>query len=305
MDNNKVNSIIEDSIKLADSLSRKYNYPSNITHLLYLIIPAFVIKYGLENKRVILENFKKIPVLIDDKNDQIYQAYYFCIPTYENNNYNTHKGIVLKNYHNISLMELLDNLVHEFNHAMNSINQELKFSEDKLYIRSGLTFIIYEKNSLTPIIKENTFILEEIINTKQTEMIIDIINSFNNYEIDNTTVITTLYSIKNSILTKYQSNAYLMQSLVCKKLIENKTFLSTIENLRFKGNINEIEDWFDSITGKKNSYNRLIELLKLTVDYQLQLTKTKFKYFTIRKLRKLNKEAIMIVNLFDQNCNYT
>ena len=202
-------------------------------------------------------------------------------------------------------MQLLDNLVHEFNHAMNSINQELKIIDDKLYVRTGLTAIIYNKNTLSSINKEDNSILEEIINTKQTEMIIDIINSFNNYEIENTTVVNTLYSIKNSITNTYQSNAYLMQSMVCKSLIENKTFFSTLENLRFKGNIDDISVWFDSITGEDGSYKKLIELLKLTINYQVEFSKKKlFKSFIINKIKNVNKEAMDIVNAFNQNCNY-
>ena len=217
----------------------------------------------------------------------------------------THKGIVLKNYKDISLMQLLDNLVHEFNHAINSINQELRIIDDKLYVRTGLTFIIYDKHNLKGIGKEDNSILEEIINTKQTEMIINIINTFNSYEIHNSTVVNTLYSIKNSISNSYQSNAYLLQLMVCKSLVYNKTFFSTLENLRFKGNIDDIEIWFDSITGREGSYKKLIELLKLTMEYQVQLTKKKvFKSFIINKIKKLNQEAMIIVNLFDQNCNY-
>lgn len=305
MDNNKINSIIDNSIKIADDLGQKYNYPSNITHLFYLIIPAFIIKYGLENERLILDSFMKIPVLINDKQDQVHQAYYTSRPVYINDQIITHKGIVLNNYQNISLLQLIDNLVHEFNHAINSINQELTIIDDKLYIRTGLTAIIYNKNNLTVIGKQDNSILEEIINTKQSEMIIDIINSLSNYEINNSSVVSTLYSIKNSIENSYQSNAYLLQSLVCKNLIENKTFFSTIENLRFKGNVNDIESWFDTITGKDGSYNRLIELLRQTIDYQVELSKKKkFKYFIINKIKKLNQEAMSIVKLFDQNCNY-
>lgn len=305
MDDIKINSLINDCVKVADNISNKYNYPSNITHLLYLIIPSFIIKYGLENERNIINSFNEIPILINDKQDQVYQAYYQSIPIYQNNQIITRKGIVLNNYKNISLMQLIDNLVHEFNHAINSINQELKIVDEKLYIRTGLTAIIYNTKDLKPIEKEDNSILEEIINTRQSEMIIDIINSLNNYQIENSTVVSTLYSIKNSINNKYQSQAYMLQSLVCKSLIENKTFFSTIENLRFKGNIDDIGPWFDSITGSTNSYNKLISLLKLTIEYQMELSKKKlFKKGLINKIKNINKEALSIVKLFDQNCNY-
>lgn len=305
MNNGQINELIDRCILNINNFSNKYNYPSNITHLLYLIVPAFIIKYGFTNENVILKNFNEIPILIDDKEDNVYQAYYTSIPYLSNSDYVTHKGIVLKNYKNTSLMQLLDNLVHEFNHAINSINQEIKIDDDKLFIRTGLTLIVYDKNKLVPINKDDNSILEEIINTKQTEMIIDIINSFNNYEITNVEVVNTLYSIQNSIDKNYKSNAYLLQSYVCMELINNKTFMSTLENLRFKGNIEDIELWFDSITGEDNSYKVLTKLLKESLDLQMELTNKKgFRYFKVNKIKYLNNQAMRIVKLFDNNCNY-
>ena len=73
--------------------------------------------------------------------------------------------------------------------------------------------------------KSDEIILEEVINTKQTELIVDIIKNFSNYTIDNSIVNSTLYSIYHSIDSNYHSNSYLLESTVCSKLLENKTFL--------------------------------------------------------------------------------
>ena len=202
-------------------------------------------------------------------------------------------------------MQLLDNLVHEFNHAINSIYQESKEIEDKIYLRTGLTYIIYNRNTLKQVKKDESYILEEIINTKQTEIIIDIINSFNKYSINDITVTNTLYAINHSITNSFKSNAYLLQSLVCKTLIENKTFFSTLENLRLKGNVDELDSWFDNITGDLGSYKKLISILNDVMKYQIKLNENKkFNYFIIRKIKKLNISAIEIINKFDANCNY-
>lgn len=297
-----LNSLIEKSIVVADELENKYNYPSNITHLLYLIIPAFIIKYS--NEFTILDSFRNIPIMISGNNDKIYQAYYFSKLVYDNGEYKTNKGIVLNNYENIDLMQLLDNLVHEFNHAINSINQQILQRDNKIYVRTGLTSIIYNKD-LSVSGKLDNSILEEVINTKQTESLIDIINSFNKYNINNSIVSTTLYSIGNIISNKYSSDAYYVQSYICKSLMENKTFISTLEKLRFNGDISDIETWFDMITGEEKSYNRLIDLLKRTFDLEIELTKTKwFKKNKINKIKELNNEAIHIINKFNNNCNY-
>ena len=75
MDIQILNDMVNRSIKAVDGLTRMYNYPSNISHLLYLIVPAFIVKYGISNERYILKSFEQIPILIQDKNDQIYTEF--------------------------------------------------------------------------------------------------------------------------------------------------------------------------------------------------------------------------------------
>jgi len=302
MDENVLNELMNRSKNRVDSLIEKYHYPSNIGHLLYLIVPAFIIKYGIQNERYILSGFEEIPILIGARNDKIYQAYYSAIPVEKDGKFVTKKGIVLNHYQNTELMQLLDNLVHEFNHAINSIKEEVLWDDDIIKVRTGICYILYDRRTLKPIKKEESSIIEEIINTKQTEMIIDIIHSFYNYEFTNPELNNSLYSIHSFINYRYQSDAYLLQSIVCRSLMENKTFISTLENLRFYGNVEEIDDWFNHITGSPNSFSRLTFLLNETLKLQMDLTKKKgIRFFNIRKIRSLNQEAMNIVEKFNQN----
>ena len=140
-----INNLINQEIEFSNQLSLKYHYPENITHLLYVIVPAFILKYG--NKQLLEKCFSSVPILINDKQDQVYQAYYFSKPLYDNNEIITTKGIVLKNYKNIGLMQLLDNLVHEFNHAVNSIQNEIKI-EDDILIRTGVSYNYFDKKHM-------------------------------------------------------------------------------------------------------------------------------------------------------------
>ena len=305
MNNQEFNSLLERCRNFIDRIVSSYQYPDNITHLLYLILPAFILKY--QDERYILRAFSEIPVFIQDTQDKVFQASYTSVPYLENSIYQTHKFIVLNHYENISLMQLLDNLVHEFNHAIHSIHNEILERDEKIYIRTGLTYFVYLKQDLVPNGRvDNYTLIEEIINTKQTEMIIDIINSFNQYSIHDREIQNTLYSIQKSIQENtYRSSSYFLQSLLCRELMENKTFISTLETLRFQGDVEEIDGWFDQITGKENSFKRLAEILSITLDLQVELEKKKFfKSFTINKIKKLNQEALEIVRLFDMNCNY-
>ena len=45
------NLIIERELKSIDEISDLYGYDSNIRHLLYIIIQAFVIKYGISKEK--------------------------------------------------------------------------------------------------------------------------------------------------------------------------------------------------------------------------------------------------------------
>lgn len=304
MNETYINKLFNSEIEFSNKLSLKYGYPDNITHLLYVIIPAFIIKYGTSNKSLIENCFNNIPIIINDKQDRIYPAYYFSRPVHDNLEIVTKKGIVLSNYRDIGLMQLVDNLVHEFNHAINSMQNEIKIG-DFISIRTGIAYNYYDKNRLTFVKKSDEIILEEVINTKQTELIIDIINSFSNYNITNYTVQTTLYSIYHSIDRNYRSNSYLLGSYVCTKLLENKTFFSTLEILRFDGDVTHINDWFNDIVGDNNSLTKLLDYLNQIMILYKKLSNRKiFRNYKINKIRKINTKAMQIVDKFNQNTIY-
>ena len=311
MNQDNINEFLNKYIEIINNLSTKYNYPSNIRHVLYLIIPAFVIKYGIKEERNILSCFENIPIYISDVENKRCTAYFNrrLHSKIEDGltKYYSSKEIVINNYHGSSLIELIDNLVHEFNHAVNSITNEVKWNEDEISLRTGLSYIHFYKDDINKVkSRSKDIILEEIINTKQTESIIDIINSFNNYSIDNIEFSNTLYSLKHDIDTSgYKSNAYFLQSYICKELMKNKTFIPTVENLRFKGNIDDIEKWFDDITGTSGSYKKLTVLLDEILKMEAELINVKFfKKFKINNIRAKSREVLDIINTFDKNCIY-
>ena len=304
MDNDYINMLINNEIEYSNKLSTIYNYPDNITHLLYLIIPAFIIKYGNNHKNLIEKCFMEVPIVIDDKQDNRYQAFYFSTPNNKNNTIETQKGIVLRNYNNISLIQLLDNLVHEYNHAVNSIQNEIVVA-DEIKIRTGISYNYFNKETLKFNRKSNEITLEEVINTKQTESIIDIIKDFSNHQIENTIVSNTLYSIYHIVGENYRSNGYLLESTVCKKLMENRTFISTFEKLRFDGQVDDLYHFFDNIVGTEGSFFKLTELLSRILKLNIELADTKwFRNIKINKLRELTSEALEIVETFNNNTIY-
>lgn len=291
--------------KYVDEVSLLHNYPSNITHLLYVIVPAFVEKYGFKQEHLILNMFKDTTIIIEDRGDIVYQAAFSRKLKYISDKYKTDKYVFLYNYQRADLMQLLDNLIHEFNHAINSIQNEIRCDQDLVYLRTGLTYLIYDKKTLQPVSKQEDAVLEEIINTKQTEMILSCIASFSQYNVLDTEISNIIFIVQQSILGSYRSGAYYLQATVCQRLLENKTFVHTLENLRLQGEIDDLANWFDMIVGKEGSFEKIESLLAQTLELEKELHKAKwFKKAKMQKIMKLSGELFSIINVFNENCNF-
>jgi len=296
------NLIIEKEKNFIDEISDKYNYDSNIRHLLYIIIPAFILKYGFQKEKLILNTFRDTIIVPSSQENKTVKAYYSSKIRLQNNEYFTKKYMVIQNYNRISLIDLLDNLVHEFNHAINSYNNEIKVTNKYIYLRTGLTFRLYHKEDLSFIRKDPSYLLEEIINTKQTE---DVINIIKKFDPKNSSINNTIYAINGETSHQYNSNSYYLEGYVCKKILENKTFIRTLETLRLNGDVYDISNWFDSITGTKGSYKELISLLNDIYNLEIEYSKKKyFKSFTLNKIRDSSNKIMRIVETFDNNVSY-
>ena len=296
------NLVIEKEKAFIDQISDRYEYDDNMRHLLYIIIPAFVIKYGIKNESLILNTFRDIRIIKSEKQDKYVKAYYSSHPVYENGEYSTVKFMVIQNYNKISLIDLLDNLVHEFNHAVNSYRDEIRVTKNYIYLRTGLTYRVYKKDPLSFVRKDPSYLLEEIINTKQTEEVINIIKSF---DFENRDISNTIYAINNETDHKYNSNSYYLESYACKQILENRTFINTLANLRLVGEVFNITKWFDDITGQEGSYKELIYLLNKIYDLEKEYVDRKlFKSLTLGKIRETSRKIMRIVETFNNNVNY-
>ena len=303
LSNELINSLIEEAKVFIDNELDIYNYSSDIKHLLTLIIPAFIIKYELKNKNKILTTFKEVPLIETKEDDKSHQAFYTSIPKYKDNKVITKKFIVLKHYQNKELIELIDNIIHEYNHALNSYENEIKITKNYIYSRTGLSYAKYDKN-LKYIGIDNKQILEEILNTKQSEDIMNIIKEMSNYEINDYSTKTTLYSVNTIIDSKYSSNAYSLQTIFLKKLSDNRTFYNTLSNLRFTGNIEEISYLFDNSVGTKGSYDRLINILNEVTKLEEEYSSAFFKKAKLAKIKSLYNEINRLIDLFNNNYHY-
>jgi hypothetical protein len=305
MDNNMFKTILNESIDFIDSELTIYNYSTDIKHLLYIIIPAFIIRYEYKNKNKIFQVFREVPLIETSENNKRFQAYYTSYPYKNNNKILTRKYILVRHYKDKPLIELLDNIIHEYNHAINSHINEIKITKKRIYVRTGLSYALFDKNSLKPLGIDDKNILEEILNTKQTEEVVDIINNFNKNELNNFDISNTLYSINNSIDNQYKSNAYSLQKTFTKNLTNNKTIINILSNMRFNGNIDEIPKFFDDIVGKENSYNDLIYILNESSRLEREYANSKFfKKIKLNKIKSLYKKANIIIDNFNNNYHF-
>lgn len=308
IDQSNINELLNKYISFTNKICEEKNYPNNIKHVLYIIIPAFVIKYGLKYENMILDCFEKINIYIREKDNDLCTAYFSRImkknPDGIKPKYYTVKAVVLNQYKEASLVDMLDNITHEFNHAVNSMINEIKFDDKTVAMRTGLSYMSYDINDLNHVKEKSKDItLEEIINTKQTEDILNIIRSFSKYEVHNEEFNNTFYALNHSIDGEYTSNAYYLQSFICKELMKNKTFIPTIENLRLNGNVDDISGWFDNITGNEGSYNKLTHLLEEILVDEANLAKAKFfKKYKINKIREKMRQVMEIIKEYENNC---
>lgn len=304
LNNNIINNLFDKVISFVDNDLNIYNYNDDIKHLLYIIIPSFILKYGFKKDKIIYNTFKNVPIMQTRKEELYHQAYYTSIPKYDNNEIKTYKFININWYDTKNYIEIIDNIVHEYNHAINSELNEILLKDKYIYLRTGLTYRKYNKD-LTPIGKDKAYILEEIINTKQTEEVIEVINSLNKFDISNYSISTTLSSVSNHIFDKFKSNAYNLQSAICRKLLDNHTLINVLSDRRLNGNIDDIRDFFDNITGIDNSYYKLINYLYKTTELETEYSKKRFfKKHILDNIRSLYKDIDYIISKFNNNYIY-
>lgn len=301
-----INSFLSKYINFVNELSKEYNYTDNIRHLLYLIIPAFIVKYGVSYENSILECFKKVKIYISDTKDKVVTASFNRTLNKSSSGYYTEKFVVINNYSDSSLPGLIDNIVHEFNHAINSLNNEIYYDDNIVMVRTGLSTLNYDRKTLNFIGKSDTVSLEEILNTIQSEEVINIINSFGKYNIENLEFSNMLYALKSEINgEKFESLAYSYQKYICKELLNNKTFTPTVNNLRFKGFVTDIPHLFDDVIGTPGSYKKLNKLL--TEIHTLILKYNDQKFFKNRILNKIKEKTYDVDKLikdYDSKCIY-
>ena len=295
--------LVNKYIPFVDRISDSCQYPANIQHLLYLVIPAFIEKYGYKNETLIQNVFQNVVIQIKEDKNSLEEAFYTSIPKLVQGKVCTYQYVILRKYSSNHFIQLLDNLVHEFNHAIHSYRKEIRIENDRLYLRTGLTEAVYTYPSLEGLSKKNTYLLEEILNTIQTEEVINIIK--NHQDTTNEEIATSIRAINQETGSYYRSKSYYLETVLFQHVLKNRTFTSTLNNLRLSGDIDDIESWFDHITGIPNSYANLNQYLVDIMNLELEYQKKKyFKGMVLSKIKNLLHQCFSIIDTFNDNCHF-
>ena len=301
-----VNFLIDKYQAFINTVSYKYNYDDNITHLIKLFLIAFVMKYDIKNEKVIMDCFMNTRIVVSNQKKDNEEAFFYRNLTLSED-YISNKYIIINDFNKENYLDLIDTLIHEFNHAINSMKNEIKIDSECIYLRTGLSYITYKKDDLNNAIgKSDEYILEEVINTKQTIDIINIIKDIDINDIESNEFCNFVTAVKRELAgDTYVSKAYFLESKILETLIKNKTFISTLENLRFIGEINEIELWFDSIVNIEGEYKKLNRTLREIFDLEIVYINRNFFKKTIEsKIKQKINTVNVVVERFNNNCIY-
>ena len=78
-----------------------------------------------------------------------------------------------------------------------------------------------------------------------------------------------------------------------------------MNNLRLSGDIEDIESWFDNITGISHSYANLNQYLVDIMNLEMEYSKKKyFKGITLSKIKNLLEKCFSIIDTFNDNCHF-
>lgn len=303
--NYNINFFVDRYYDFINNVSKKYNYSDNITHLIKLLLIVFVIKYDIKNEKVIMACFEKTKILISEDKKSEEEAFFYRNIFFQRE-YISNKYIVINGFYKDNYIELIDTLIHEFNHAINSMVNEITFDQNHIYLRTGISYLTYSKNDLNnAIAKSDDYILEEVINTYQTVEIVNIIKNFDVNKIESLEFSNFVIAVQKELTSKnYVSKAYFLESNILEDLVKNKTFIFTLQKLRFTGEIKEIENWFDAIVDI-GEYKRLIKTLKEIFDLEKKyISRILFKKDIEIKIKQKIDIAKSIVEVFNKNSIY-
>lgn len=286
MDSNKFNKLLSEKYFLLSDVAQKYNYNDELLNMITFIYLSFYMDFGkrcdyplydLFNRvRIIYERgtvadialkngFGKVPsgsaaVTVFVPNLRVFKD-----SSLKQNPQTIILGTHVEDYLATPVLKL-EMLAHEIRHAlMGYYNTNILLDENTYYMRSGLKEMFYSRDGDV----EERFstkvlgtILDEIMNTFITELLVNRIMSFKKYAIEDKNLKRYLDSLTtNQPDGKYRAIGYNSEVRLLYPLLLNEIFISLVNQHQFDGEIDLIKRFIEQYSSICN-YEQLCELLE-------------------------------------------
>lgn len=255
--------LIED-IKIKNDLN---NEEYELLKIAYELFCAYY-----KDKTLIENVFKNIPLFIKKEKGKV-KALYARRIYKKGKDIRTKAKIVIRKNDINDLNDLLDEVVHEYNEAINTYNNELDIDNNQVVARRGLELKVMTKRLKTN--KIFNTLLEEVINAYQSEEILSLLKDDD-------------FNIENNVNTvKYRKESFLI-----KDLLNNSSFMKSLNQARLTGNIKEFEQTIYDKFKVKNFLFKLNNLLEESNSLEKSFKKKEIFKFIIKRKLEVNRDRI-------------
>lgn len=263
--NKEVNDLLNYSKKMIDqiNLCKEIPCPDELRKLEYLTFAGLYYFYGVEHFNEVFQAFLGTEfIYCKDNVSDVLRKYTNHSPDeiemlsspntpgffyfdFDSDGIMRRKIFVFENEEH-SYGEILECIVHEVNHAVNSVNNVLVEHDDYISVRTGLSTAIFCDG-------ENFFedkkALEEVYNQLQTIDIVDHIFDFSQYDIEDSDIKESFDHLKSDHPYGYTCKGYVSLRSILRPLYDDDNFNLIVRENRLEGSLDKIEEAFDSRTG--------------------------------------------------------
>lgn len=272
MENIKFNKLLDDKYSLMSDIAKQNDYNDELLAMITFIYVAFYMDFGKDADFPLYDLFNRVKIIYEEGNvAEISDKYgygkmeagsaavtiftpnfrVFNNPEEKQNSQVILLGTHVEDYLATPILKL-ETLAHEIRHAlMGYYNTNKLIDENTYYMRSGLQETFYKRkdsdNRVTSIDKANT--LDEVTNTYITEIIVNRIMSFTNYDIKNNNLKRYLKILKTKQPDgRYRAIGYNNEVRLLYPLLLNDMFINLVNQCEFDGNINLVRKFIETNT---------------------------------------------------------
>jgi len=285
MDNIKFNKLLNEKYFLLQDIARKYNYSEELLDMITFIYFGFYMDFGKKCASILYDIFNRVKIIYEEGNvheiairhnmqdvsDGVAAITIFepNFDVFKDSNSKQNSQTILLGTHVkeflITPIFKLETLAHEVRHIlMRYYNTNILLDENTYYMRSGLQEIYYVKNDSMAnhfSITRKGMVLDEVLNTYITGILVNRILSLKKYKIENNNLKRFLDLLTISHPDKiYVASAYLLEIKLLNPLLMCDLFINLVNQHQFDGEIVIIKEFIEHNIDACN-YEQFCELL--------------------------------------------